>query len=342
MNKTGMLYSMTARLVAGVVLMAGAAAAAAADWPARSVTLLVSYPPGGTVDAVARILAPRLGEKLGQTVVVDNRGGAGGMIGGAAVARSKPDGYTFLLDASNHTQNPALRSNMQFDTLADLDAVSLLLRVPTVVVVTPSYEMQSVQDLVRIGRERDDVHYASSGPGSSTHLAAELFNLLAGTKLVHVPYKGGGPAMIDVMSGQVPLMFASLGSSIPHINSGKMRPIALGGKARSDALPDIPTLAESGIEGFEAYEWNAVFAPSGTPKAIVDRFSQVLAEVLKDPEVIKTLSGLGAEIIGSTPEELEQFLRSTARLRPPPGLDTGAGEAVHEDSILNQPKYLPS
>ncbi|WP_353172291.1 tripartite tricarboxylate transporter substrate binding protein [Paracandidimonas soli] len=309
-----MLHSMTARLAAGILLMAGAAAAAAADWPTRTVTLVVSYPPGGTVDAVARIIAPRLGEKLGQTVVVDNRGGAGGMIGGAAVARAKPDGYTFLLDASNHTQNPALRSNMQFDTLADLDAVSLLLRVPTVVVVTPSYdEVQSVQDLVKLGRERDDIHYASSGPGSSTHLATELFNLSAGTRLIHVPYKGGGPAMVDVMSGQVPLMFASLGSSIPHIKSGKMRPIALGGRTRSSALPDIPTLAESGIEGFEAYEWNAVFAPSGTSKAIVDRFSQVLADVLKDPEVIKTLSGLGAEIIGSTPEELEQFRRDDIR-----------------------------
>lgn len=314
MNKMRMLHSMTARLVAGILLMAGAAAAAAADWPTRTVTLVVSYPPGGTVDAVARIIAPRLGEKLGQTVVVDNRGGAGGMIGGAAVARAKPDGYTFLLDASNHTQNPALRSNMQFDTLADLDAVSLLLRVPTVVVVTPSYdEVQSVQDLVKLGRERDDIHYASSGPGSSTHLATELFNLSAGTRLIHVPYKGGGPAMVDVMSGQVPLMFASLGSSIPHIKSGKMRPIALGGRTRSSALPDIPTLAESGIEGFEAYEWNAVFAPSGTSKAIVDRFSQVLADVLKDPEVIKTLSGLGAEIIGSTPEELEQFRRDDIR-----------------------------
>lgn len=314
MNKMRMLHSMTARLAAGILLMAGAAAAAAADWPTRTVTLVVSYPPGGTVDAVARIIAPRLGEKLGQTVVVDNRGGAGGMIGGAAVARAKPDGYTFLLDASNHTQNPALRSNMQFDTLADLDAVSLLLRVPTVVVVTPSYdEVQSVQDLVKLGRERDDIHYASSGPGSSTHLATELFNLSAGTRLIHVPYKGGGPAMVDVMSGQVPLMFASLGSSIPHIKSGKMRPIALGGRTRSSALPDIPTLAESGIEGFEAYEWNAVFAPSGTSKAIVDRFSQVLADVLRDPEVIKTLSGLGAEIIGSTPEELEQFRRDDIR-----------------------------
>lgn len=314
MNKMRMLHSMTARLAAGILLMAGATAAAAADWPTRAVTLVVSYPPGGTVDAVARIIAPRLGEKLGQTVVVDNRGGAGGMIGGAAVARAKPDGYTFLLDASNHTQNPALRSNMQFDTLADLDAVSLLLRVPTVVVVTPSYdEVQSVQDLVKLGRERDDIHYASSGPGSSTHLATELFNLSAGTRLIHVPYKGGGPAMVDVMSGQVPLMFASLGSSIPHIKSGKMRPIALGGRTRSSALPDIPTLAESGIEGFEAYEWNAVFAPGGTSKAIVDRFSQVLADVLKDPEVIKTLSGLGAEIIGSTPEALEQFRRDDIR-----------------------------
>ncbi|WP_144632648.1 tripartite tricarboxylate transporter substrate binding protein [Bordetella genomosp. 13] len=299
------------RAGAAALLSLAAVGTAAAAWPERPLTLVVTYPPGGTVDVVARLIGPKLAEKLGQPVVIENRGGAGGMIGGAYASKAKPDGYTLMLDASNHAQNPALHSKMQFDTLADFAPVSLLLRVPNVLVVTPSYEVKSVADLVRQGKDtRTHVYFASAGPGSAQHLAGELFNVLAGTKLVHVAYKGGGPAMVDVMAGQVPVMFASLGSSWSHIKNGKLRPVAVGGSTRSPAVPDLPTIAESGVPGYESYEWNAVFAPAGTPASIIDQVSGALAEVLKEPDVARTLAGIGAEIIGSTPAELDTFRRA--------------------------------
>ena len=308
--KTLPILSRLAFAGAAALLSLAAAGTAAAAWPERPITLVVTYPPGGTVDVVARLIGPRLADKLGQPVVIENRGGAGGMIGGAYAAKAKPDGYTLMLDASNHAQNPALHAKMQFDTLADFMPVSLLLRVPNVLVVTPSYEVKSVADLVRLGKDKSQhVYFASAGPGSAQHLAGELFNLLAGTQLVHVAYKGGGPAMVDVMAGQVPVMFASLGSSWSHIKNGKLRAVAVGGTTRSPAVPDLPTIAESGVAGYESYEWNAVFAPAGTPASIVDQVSKALADVLKEPDVARTLAGIGAETIGSTPADLDTFRR---------------------------------
>lgn len=299
--------TLAASLLAAVLPLAAAHAA----WPEKPITMVVTYPPGGTVDTVARIIGPKLSNKLGQSVIIDNKGGAGGMIGGAAVARSAPDGYTFMFDASSHAQNPALQSRMTFDTLKDFQSVSLLLRVPNVLVTTPSNTtFKSVQDVIASGKSPNAVYFASAGPGSAQHLAGELFNVMAGTSLVHIAYKGGGPAMVDVMSGQVPIMFASLGSAWTHIQSGKLRPIAVGGEKRSLVLPELPTIAESGVPGFASYEWNAVFAPAGTPRDIVDKMSAALADVLKDPEVKAKLEGMGAEIVGSTPEELEAFRRA--------------------------------
>ena len=292
--------------------LAGFAPAAAAAWPERPVTLLVTYPPGGTVDVVARLIGPRLSAELGQPVVIENRGGAGGMIGGAQVAKAQPDGYTLMLDASNHAQNPAIHARMQFDTLKAFAPVSLLLRVPNVLVVTPSSPIKSVQDLIKAGRAEGGEHlyFASAGPGSAQHLAGELFNLLAKTRLHHVAYKGGGPAMMDVMSGQVPLMFASMGSAWQHVKSGKLRAVAVGGLERSKAAPELPTIAESGVPGYETHEWNAVFAPAGTPPAIIDRVSRALAKVLREPAMVEQLAGFGAETIGSTPAELDSFRRA--------------------------------
>lgn len=299
--------------VAGMAAPAAAAAAAtAANYPERPVTLVVTYPPGGTVDVVARLIGPRLSAELGQPVVIENRGGAGGMIGGAQVAKAQPDGYTLMLDASNHAQNPAIHARMQFDTLKAFAPVSLLLRVPNVLVVAPSSPIKSVQDLIQAGRSEGGGHlyFASAGPGSAQHLAGELFNLLARTQLHHVAYKGGGPAMMDVMSGQVPLMFASMGSAWQHVKTGKLRAVAVGGLERSKAAPELPTIAESGVPGYETYEWNAIFAPAGTPPAIVNRLSTVLAKVLREPAIVERLAGIGAEPIGSTPAELETFRRA--------------------------------
>jgi tripartite-type tricarboxylate transporter receptor subunit TctC len=299
-----LMFSMAAAATA-------ATATAATAYPVRPVTLVVTYPPGGTVDLVARLIGPRLSAELGQPVVIENKGGAGGMIGGAYVAKAPADGYTLMMDASNHGQNPALHSKMNFDTLRDFAPVSLLLRVPNILVVTPSYPVKTVADLVQAAQRTDGPHvyYASSGPGSAQHLAGELFNFLAHTHMQHVPYKGGGPAMVDVMSGQVPVMFASMGSSWAHVRSGKLRAVASGGTQRSASAPDLPTIAESGVPGYSSYEWNAVFAPAGTPPAIINRLSQALAQVLKDPQVARQLTDMGAELVGSTPAELDTFRR---------------------------------
>jgi len=306
------LSSRLARAAAGAALLLAAMAAQAQQaWPAKPVRLVVTYPPGGTVDAVARIIAPKLSARLGQPVVIDNRGGAGGAIGGDIVAKSPADGYTVMLDASNHAQNPALRSKMPFDTLRDFAPVSLLVKVPNILVVHPDASIRSVKDLIAQSKARPgEVNYASSGNGSSPHLAAELFDSMAKTRMTHVAYKGGGPALTDVMAGQVPVFFASLGSGLPYVQSGKLRAVAVGGKARSAVLPDVPTIAESGLPGYEMYEWNAVFVPAATPAPIVERLSKEIAATLKDTEVRARLEALGAEVIGSGPAELDTYRRA--------------------------------
>jgi tripartite-type tricarboxylate transporter receptor subunit TctC len=291
--------------------LCAAGVAAAQGWPTKPVKLIVSYPPGGTVDAVGRVIAPRLSERLGQPVVIDNRAGAGGAIGGDAVAKSPADGYTLLLDASNHAQNPALRSKMPFDTLRDLAPVSLLVKVPNVLVVTPSTPYRSVKDLLAQAKAKPgEINFASSGNGSAQHLAGELFQAMGGVQLTHVAYKGGGPALTDVMAGQVPVFFASLASSLPYIQSEKLRAIAVTGKSRSPVLPQLPTVAESGLPGYEVYEWNAILVPRGTPTPVVERLATELAAVLQEPEVKSRLQAMGAEVIGAGPAELERFRRS--------------------------------
>ncbi|MET3498341.1 tripartite tricarboxylate transporter substrate binding protein [Variovorax boronicumulans] len=296
--------------LAGAALLLAGSPAHADAWPSKPVRMVVSYPPGGTVDAVARIIAPRLSARLGQPVVIDNRGGAGGAIGGDLVAKSAPDGYTVMLDASNHAQNPALRK-MPFDTLRDLAPVSLLVRVPNVLVVNPSAPIKSVPDLIAQAKAKPGgINYASSGNGSAQHLAGELFASMAGVQITHVAYKGGGPALTDVMSGHVPVFFASLASSLPFIQGGKLRALAVTGKARSPALPQLPTVSEAGLPGYEVYEWNAVFVPAGTPAPVVERLSKEVAATLREPEVRTRLEALGAEVIGSSPAELDSFRRA--------------------------------
>lgn len=296
--------------LAGVSLMLAALCVQAQDWPTKPVKLVVTYPPGGTVDAVARILAPRLSARLGQPVVIDNRAGAGGAIGGDMVAKSVPDGYTVMLDASNHAQNPALRK-MPFDTLRDLAPVSLLVKVPNVLVVNPATSIHSVKDLITQAKAKPGgINYASSGNGSAQHLSGELFASMAGVDMTHVAYKGGGPALTDVMAGQVPVFFASLASSLPFIQSGKLRAVAVTGKAPAPALPQLPTVAQAGLPGYEVYEWNAVFVPAKTPPAIVERLSKEVAATLQEPEVRARLEALGAEVVGSSPAELDSFRRA--------------------------------
>ena len=295
----------------GSVAQAHAAAAAAKDFPQKPVRLVVSYPPGGTVDAVARILGPKLSQRWGQPVVIDNRAGGGGVIGADVVIKSPADGHTLLVDASNHAQNPALKKQMPFDTLKDLAAVSLLVKVPNLLVVNPQYEFKTVQSLIAQAKSHPGtINYASSGNGSAQHLAAELFAAQTGTQLVHVAYKGGGPAMVDVMAGQVPVFFASTASALPFIRSGKLTAVAMSGQRRAPVLPDTPTFAEAGLSGYETYEWNAVLAPSGTPAAVIQKISRDIAAVLGDREVMARLIAMGAEVVGSTPAELDAFRRA--------------------------------
>ena len=295
-------------LVIAIVMICGVVRAA---YPDRPITLVVTYPPGGTADTVARILAPELSKQLAQSVVVENRGGAGGMIGGASVAKAPADGYTIMLDAANHAQNPALQPKMQFDTLKDFTPISLLLRVPNVIVVRPDSTIYTVADLVKAGREKGIVvHYATSGTGSAQHLAGELFNAMTGTHLEYVHYKGGNAGIMDVMSGQVPLMFSSMGLAQQHVKSGKLRMVAVGGEKRSANMPDVPTVAESGVPGYATYEWNAIYAPAATPPAIIERLNQAIVQVLSQPEIRARLNEFGGEVIGSTPGDLETFRRA--------------------------------
>lgn len=294
-----------------LLCVTGVPFAAHALYPERAVTLVVTYPPGGTADTVARILAPELSKQLGQTVVVENRGGAGGMIGGASVAKAQADGYTIMLDAANHAQNPALQPKMQFDTLKDFASISLVQRVPNVLVVRPDSSIHSVADLIRLGSQKDaTVYYATSGTGSAQHLAGELFNALTGTHLEYVHYKGGNAGIMDVMSGQVPMMFSSMGLAQQHVKAGKLRMVAVGGEKRSVNVPDVPTVAQSGVPGYASYEWNAIFAPAATPVAVIDRLNQAIVNVLAQPEIAARFSEFGGEVIGSSPAELEAFRRA--------------------------------
>lgn len=295
-------------MFAAALFLCGAAHAAYPDHP---VTLVVTYPPGGTADTVARILAPELSKQLGQTIVVENRGGAGGMIGGASVAKAAPDGYTIMLDAANHAQNPALQPKMQFDTLKDFSSVSLLLRVPNVIVVRPDSAIHTVADLIQAGRQKDVVvHYATSGTGSAQHLAGELFNAMTGTHLEYVHYKGGNAGIMDVMSGQVPMMFSSMGLAQQNVKSGKLRMVAVGGEKRSLNMSDVPTVAESGVPGYATYEWNAIYVPAGTPEPVIQRLNQAIVHVLAQPEIKARMNEFGGEVIGSSPAELEAFRRA--------------------------------
>jgi tripartite-type tricarboxylate transporter receptor subunit TctC len=288
--------------------LAAALPALAQDWPNRPVRMVVSYPPGGGADVVARLLAPKLSQSLGQQFVVENRGGAAGVIGAEVVAKAPPDGYTILLDASAHGVNPALQAKLPYDTMKDLAAVSLLVRVPNIVVVTPSLPVNSIKELIALAKARPgSLSFGSSGNGSAQHLAAELFKAQAGVFMVHIPYRGGGAAMIDVMSGQIPLMFANMASALPHVKAGKLKPLAVTGVERSAAMPMLPTVAEAGLPGYQVYEWNGLFVPGGTPPTIVARLHDDTVKALALADVREHLASLGAETVASTPAELDRY-----------------------------------
>lgn len=308
-----MFKPITARLLSFALLGLGispnASHAAPAAYPDRPIRLVVPYPAGGAADTVARTLAAPLGAKLGQTIVVDNRPGASGVIGAGAVAKAAPDGYTLLLDATAHSVNPSLQARLPYDTVKDFAPISLVVLVPNLLVVPPNSPFNSPKDIVTAAKATPGkLTYASAGPGTAQHLAAELFRQQSGLNLLHVPYKGGAPALSDLMGGQVDMMFSNMAASYPLVAGKKLKVLATTGTKRSAALPDTPTLAESGLPGYQVYEWNGLFAPAGTPQAIVDRLSALTREVLNSPEVSKRLAAIGAEPAGSRPEDFRKFV----------------------------------
>jgi tripartite-type tricarboxylate transporter receptor subunit TctC len=297
--------------VAALALVAasGPANAQPAAWPGKPITLVVTYPPGGGADAMARLIAPRLGEALGQNVIVDNRPGAGGQIGAAFVAKAVADGHTLMLDASSFAVNPALYPKLPYDSNKAFRAVGVIAQFPNVVLVNAQYPAKSVADLTALARVRKDaVSYASSGNGSAQHLAGALFESATKVDMVHVPYKGGGPALNDVIGGQVPLFFGNLASTLQHVQSGKLRALAVTSAKRSSMLPDVPTLVEAGVQGAEIYEWNAVFAPAGTPEPVVQKLNAALQKAIDAPEVKARIAQLGGESQRTTPDAAQQFI----------------------------------
>nr|WP_233202563.1 tripartite tricarboxylate transporter substrate binding protein [Limnohabitans sp. JirII-31] len=288
---------------------------AQASFPTKPVTLVVTYPPGGGADAMARLIAPKMGEALGQAVIIENKPGAGGQIGASAVAKAAPDGYTLMLDASSFAANPALYPKLPYDSLKAFKPIGVVALFPNVVLVNANFPAKNVSELIATARKaKDAVSYASSGNGSAQHLAGALFESAAKVDMVHVPYKGGGPALNDVMGGQVPLFFGNLASTLQHVQSGKLRALAVTSAKRSAILPDVPTLAESGLTGAEIYEWNAVFAPANTPEPIVAKLVSAFQKSLEAPEVRARVAQLGGDIQKSSPDQAKAFIQQQVNL----------------------------
>ena len=302
------------RMLAWTAALALHASALAQAWPARPVRFIVPYPPGGGTDVVARIVQPAISQRIGQTVLIDNRGGAAGVIGTEMAAKSAPDGYTILFTLSSHTINPSLYRKLNFDTERDLVPISLVASLPQILVANASFAPGSVAELIALAKAGPEaLNYASVGTGSPGHIAGELFNLKAGIHIQHIPYKGGGPAVTDVIGGQVPLLWVSIPAAAQHVKSGKLKALAVSTLARSSIFPDVPTVAESGIADFEVDSWYAMFAPTHTPPDVVATLQAAVDAAVRTPEVRDRLREQGAEAVGSTPETLARIVHAELR-----------------------------
>jgi tripartite-type tricarboxylate transporter receptor subunit TctC len=298
------------------IVASAATAATAADWaPKRPVRMIVPFPPGGAVDSVARIVVIGLPERLGQQVVVDNRGGANAIIGTELVARAVPDGHTILIVPSGHAITPSVTRKLPYDSIKDFASIGLIGNGAYVLVVGPSLPAKTINDFVALAKARPgQLNYASTGHGNATHLAGELFKVLAGIDMVGVNYKGGGPAMVDVMGGHVSAFFAGVSSSSPLIKAGKLRPLGITTIRRSVALPDVPTIAEAGVPGYEVDGWYGLLAPAATPPAVIARFNRDLVQLLSTTEMKDRLLAVGIEAHASPPAEFrDRIVRDMAR-----------------------------
>ncbi len=298
---------------AGVgIAIAGASALAQERFPTRPIRMICPFPPGGTTDLVARLVAQKLTEAWSQQVVVDNRPGAGGVIGTEMVAKAAPDGYTMLLGSiTTHAVNPALYRKLSFDPLRDFQPVSLVVSSPQLLAVHPSVAAKTVKELIALAKAKPgQLNYASAGTGTSPHLTFELFKSMAGIEVVHVPYKGTGPAITDLLGGQTHMMITGVVALMPHVKSGKLRALGVTSAKPVPALPDTPTVAESGIPGFDVSSWFGVFVPAGTPRPIVMKSNQEIKKILTNPETRQRLIDQGADPASNTPEEFMAYVKS--------------------------------
>ncbi len=311
MNKTTRRQALLAgALLAGTVF--GLAPAIAQTFPTRPITMVVPFAAGGSTDVVARIIAQKMSEGLGQQVIIENVAGAGGSTGAARVARAEPDGYTILMGTvATHALNPLMLKRKPYDAVTDFTPVSLLVLVPNVLVVHPSLPAKTVPELIALLKaDPSKYNYASSGVGTPLHLSGELFKSMAKVSMQHIAYRGSGPALNDVVAGQVPIMFDNLPSASEFIRAGTLRGIAVTTKERAPSFPDMPTIAEGGLTGYETYTWNALFAPPNTPKAVVDRLNAEALKAVKDPAVQERLKTFSATVVGSTPEALGEHVKT--------------------------------
>ena len=306
MNRPGKLH-----FIGAVLLTALATSAFAQGYPTKPAKVIVPYPPGGPTDIVARVVSQKLSEQMGQQFIVENRPGAGGNIGAEAVAKSPADGYTLLVATTAHAINPSLFKNLGYNLTKDFAPVSLLTSGPLVIVANPSVPAKNVKELIAMGKAKPgSLNYASSGNGQSTHLSAELFATMAGIKMNHIPYKGSAPALTDVMGGQASLMFDTMLSAMPHVKNGKLKAIAVTSAARSPAAPDVPTVAESGLPGYEAIAWNGLLVPAGTPGDVVAKLNAELKKALDAPDVKDRFSAQGFGAAWNTREAFAKFIQS--------------------------------
>ncbi len=302
---------MTRGTLCAALLFIACLAPAHAQYPDKTLRWIVTMPPGGANDILARPVAQRLSENIGQQVIVDNRGGAGGMIGAEAASKAPPDGYTMVLLTIAHAIGASLYSKVNFNLTKDFAPVTLLAASASVLVVPPSLPVKSVKDLIVLARARPgQLAYASSGNGTPPHLAAELFSHMAGVKMTHVPYKGGGPSMVALLSGEVSLSFASMPPAVPQIRAGKLRALAVASARRAPALPQLPTINESGVPGYEAEIWYGLSVPAATPKEIITRLHSEITKALKHPDLMQQLDKAGFQIRASTPAEYAALKRS--------------------------------
>ena len=301
-------WSIAAAALAAAVF---AATAQPQDYPAKPIRVVVPFPPGGGTDLMARTVVQKLGESLGATVVIDNRGGAGGTIGTEAAAKSPPDGYTLLVVSGAHAINPSLYRKLPYDTVRDFAPVTMFTSGPGLLVVHPSVPARTVKEFIALAKSRPgQLNYASAGIGTPPHLAGELFKTMAGVDMVHVPYKGNGPAYTDLVGGHVSVMFPTIPTAIPHVRAGKLRALAVTTRQRTAVAPELPTISESGVPGFDVSSWYGLLAPAGTPAAVVTRLQREIAKVLRLPEVGEKLVAQGLDLVGNTPEEFAAILKS--------------------------------